>query len=207
MYPQVCEDCWPKVRERVVETKKISRSDNLRRKLDKSRKMRLAIKRITLADTRDFMGKFLWYIGLFGQLLWHITALVAIAGHYRTTTPDSPLPAFIPALLFTLSEACSFLPTGSSLGRWGLIFSAASFWWNPQFRQWYNGFSIHIEGIGDWYKHQFILLVLRGLFYFVMRERDFTDTSTAPAGAAAHLFILLFVTFVSCISPTQLFLC
>jgi hypothetical protein len=149
----------------------------VRKSLDKSRKMRSTIKRITFADTRDLMGKLLWHLGLLCQLLWHIIALAAIADHHYMTAPHPSLPASVSALLSTLSEASSLLPPGSVLGRWGLICSVASLWWNPKFKHWNRGFSSHIKGFGDWYKHQFILFVVRGLFYFIMRDSDFAGTS------------------------------
>ena len=99
-------------------------------------------------------------------------------------------------LLSSLLQASFVLPTGSSLGRWGLFCSIASAWWNPKFNNLNVGFTTHITGYKHWYKHQLILLVVRGLFYFVMANEDFA-ISLDSSIAAAHLFILVFVTFVS----------
>ena len=164
--------------------------------LDKSRRMRVALRGVTLARMRDAIGRLLWYTGLLGQVLWDGIALVTIAQHYYTITADASPPAYISAILPKLAEASPFLPKGNSLGRWSLICSAASFWWNPKFNELKIGFTTHIKGYGDWYKHQFILLVLRSLFYFVMRDRDFAETIPGPV-AGAHLFVLVFVTLVS----------
>jgi hypothetical protein len=169
----------------------------MRRSLAKSKlRVRNAARGVTVAGTRDFVGKSLWHIGLFGQLLWHIVALVAIADHHIKTAPDSSLPTFIPELLSTVSEASCILPRGSSLGRWGLFCSIASVWWNPKFNNLNVGFTTHITGYKYWYKHQLILLVVRSLFYFVMANDDLAISLHSSIGAA-HLFILVFVTFVS----------
>jgi hypothetical protein len=96
----------------------------------------------------------------------------------------------------------SSLPAGRNLAFWGLCCSALSFWWNPKFKHLNRGFVSHINGFEDWYKHQCILLVIRSLFYFVMRREDFAERLPAPT-RAAHGFILVFITLVSCIPLLQ----
>lgn len=154
------------------------------------------MKGITFAGARDFMGSSLWYIGLLCQLLWHLVALVALADHHIKTALDSSYPSFIPDSLSALSEASSYLPKGSSLGRWGLRCCVASLWWSPRFNNLNVGFTTHITGYKYWYKHQLIFLVVRGLFYYVMANEVFENSFHSAIGAA-HLFTLVFVTFVS----------
>jgi hypothetical protein len=199
-YPQVCEDCEPKVLERMKQAGKTAKTDYLRRLMDKSRARRSANRSnaITFSGSLESIGKCLWYIGLLGQLLWHVTALAAATAHNYPAMLDYPLPTFLSTLLSTLSEITAPIPTSSTLGRWSLICSAASFWWNPKFRYLNKGFMNHIKGFGDWYKYQVLLLVVRGLFYFSMGTGILADRYAAPTGTA-HVFIFGFITYVSAI--------
>ena len=177
---------------------KTSKSDIIRRSLSKSKlRVRRASRGITVHGTRDFIGRSLWYLGLLAQLLWHIIVLSAIIDHHMKTTPDSSIPVFISDLISSLCEVSQRLPKGSKLGRWGINCCFASLWWSPRFNNLNVGFTTHITGYKYWYKHQLVLLFVRGLFYFVMANKAFAD-SLQPAVGAAHLFTLVFVTFVSC---------
>ena len=197
LYPQVCEDCFPNVQRGLEDAHRTSKSDIIRRTLSKSRlRARQTGRGITVAGTRDLVGRSLWFIGLLAEVLWHIITLSAIADRHTKTGVDPSLPIFISDLVSTLSKDSRFLPEGRSLGSWGLFCSSASFWWNPKFDNLSVGFTTHIRGYKNWYKHQLILLVVRGLFYFVMAHDDLTNSSGLAVGAA-HLFILVFVTFVS----------
>ncbi len=171
----------------------------MRRSLANSKlRARKAMTGITPARIRDFIGQSLWCTGFICQLFWHIIALVAIANHHVITMPDYSVPDFVPPLLSALTEVTSLLPMGNSLGRWGLMCSFASFWWSPKFNNLTVGFTNHITGYKYWYKHQLIMLVVRCLFYFVMANKDFADSLHSAVGAA-HIFILVFITFVSSI--------
>lgn len=199
-YPQVCEDCEPRVLERMKQAGRTAKTDYLRRLMDKSRARRSANRgnAITFSGSLESMGKFLWYMGLLGQLLWHITALAASTTHIYPAMLDYPLPTFISTPLTTLSEITTSIPISSNLGRWSLVCSAASFWWNPKFKYLNKGFMNHIKGFGDWYKYQVLLLVVRGLCYFSMGTGILADPSATPT-RTAHVFIFGFITYVSVI--------
>jgi hypothetical protein len=197
LYPQVCEDCLPNYYKGLEGAKNILKSDVIRNSLAKSKlRTKQAVQGMTVARMRDFVGSSLWYIGLLCQLLWHVIALAAVADYHLKTTPDSSYPSFIPAILSTLSEFFSYLPKGSRFGRWGLICCVASLWWSPKFNNLNVGFTTHITGYKSWYKHQLIFLVVRSLFYYVIANKAFEDSFHSAVGAA-HLFIFVFVTFVS----------
>ena len=188
-YPQVCEDCRPKAIERLKESSKTAKSDHLRRLLDKSRARSSGNKIIafSLSGLLVFIGSFLWYGGLLGQLLWNFTSLLQ--------------PNLSPMLDLGLSYrlyALEQIQTITTSHRWtwtSLILSILSVWWNPMFRQMNRGFMNHITGVSDWYKYQTILLVYRGFFYASMGDGFLADPSE-PQTLAAHLFTFGFVIYV-----------
>jgi hypothetical protein len=167
--------------------------DHLRRLMDKSRATRATtVNKITLSGSFDFAGKFLWYVGLAGQLLWNIMALVAVAQQSTSTPYTFALPLFFTTFLTPVIS----LATSDTWTRSSLLCSVAAIWWNPMFKQMKNGFMNHIKGFGDFYRLQFLLIVIRSLFYYTMGTGVFADPfSSATTGA--HLFIFGFVTLVS----------
>jgi len=192
-YPQVCQDCEPRVLERMREAGKTAKTDYLRRLMERTRERRSKnVNKITLAGTFELLGKYVWYIGLAGQLLWNIMTLAAAAIHASAVVADSLDP--MPPLMFL--EAIISVSTSITWARSSLFCSIATMWWNPMFKQMNNGFMNHIKGFGDWYKFQMLMVVSRSIFYYISRTGILADPFAA-ANVSAHLFSLGFITLVS----------
>jgi hypothetical protein len=73
------------------DAEKTAKNDWLRRLMDRSRTRRSAARGngFTLDGSLDFVGKFLWYIGLLGQLLWNIFTVAAITENHSATVSGS----------------------------------------------------------------------------------------------------------------------
>lgn len=194
-YPQVCEDCEPRVLERMRQAGKTAKTDYLRRLLKQSRAKRAASRSgtITWSGLIELVGKCMWYFGLCTQLLWHTSGLMVAAQHNYQTIFDTFAPATILTIVPWVSELALVLSP------WGFRSSLASLWWNPKFKHLNNGFMNHIKGFGDWYKYQATLLLVRAIYYYMMKTSVIAGPLD-PATLGAHLFGLGFVTYVS-ISP------
>ncbi|KAF4624628.1 hypothetical protein G7Y89_g13539 [Cudoniella acicularis] len=96
LYPQVCEDCQPRVLGRMRQAQRTAQSDHMRRLLEKTRMRRMAmrVKTPSLCD----IGRLLWWMGLLGQLIWNAMALLNAAHHEQFTILNFP----IPPIIFTL---------------------------------------------------------------------------------------------------------
>jgi hypothetical protein len=177
------------------EAGKTAKTDYLRRLLKQSRARRVAARsgRITPSGILELTGKCLWYFGLVSQLLWHISGLIVAVQHNYRTIFGALVPPNVLTILPRLSEASIALST------WGFRSSLASLWWNPKFKHLNNGFMNHIRGFGEWYKYQATLLLIRAIYYYMMRTSVLSDP-IAPATLGAHLFGLGFVTYVSLLS-------
>lgn len=222
-YPQVCEDCFQGVAQRLKQSSYTAKTDHLRRLLDKTRKtgMRRKTKK-TWLDVFQFLGQVLWTFGIYGQLGWNI---LGMTGHVLRRLPlsSSELPSMDSTdsldpkgLASIISFAVDWLQTilqsvpncGLSmpspddykhfpdLAKWSLLISFVSIWWNPKFKEGYRGYHRHITGFSDWYKHQGLLYVARVLFWVMMRLEAFGQND-APATFGAHLFMLSFTIYVS----------
>jgi hypothetical protein len=160
--------------------------------MDRSRaKKSISVNQLSFSGVINVAGKWLWYMGLLGQIIWNIMALVAIAQH------DNPgaLEAFLQPPLISLLGKTIQISTSRVWARSTLFCSISSIWWNPMFKQMNSGFMNHIKGFDNWYKLQFMLVVIRSLFYHIMRTGVFADPFS-PASTGAHIFFPCFVTLV-----------
>jgi len=105
------------------------------------------------------------------------------------------LAAILPSSLEAPLQIFVSTSTSRTWAWFSLISSVSSIWWNPMFKQMSNGFMNHIKGFGDWYKLQFLLIVVRSLFYYTMGTSVFADPFSVVS-QGAHVFILCFVTLV-----------
>ncbi|PNH43868.1 hypothetical protein VD0002_g4687 [Verticillium dahliae] len=153
-YPQICADCEPKVLAQVQQAGYTARTDHLRRMMERSRQRRASPKRWTALDMADTLGRWFWFAGLTGQLLWHF-ATMADALSTMTTGPLRDTDELSPAWTSVLRWMANALPQSSVLVRMSFWANLLCIWWNPKFTQVFRGFSKHIHGLSQcpfWYK-------------------------------------------------------
>jgi len=190
----------------------VAKTDCLQRILDKSKKRRLPgpSYKFSWASLFDFFGLLLWTSGLLIQILWNVLGCfgsqtaTALAGFVSQSEFLVVIPFFQtaltvpPAVLHFCSFALPYLYSASgatSLVKTGLILSAVSIWWNPEYKNSVRGFNAHISGYQDWYKMQFLLLLFRVPFFVIMRKGWFGD-GDASAVKAAHSFLIIITLIV-----------
>jgi hypothetical protein len=225
-YPQVCEDCLPRVAERLKQSSYTAKTDHLRRLLDKTRQNVAPGKsKKTWLDVFDILGQISWILGIFGQLLWDF---VGTSGHLirrfldistsdifssePLIDPDSdialsPLASWMQAVLNILDyDGNSIRPSGycgitiSNLAKWSLLLSIISIWWNPKFKEGYRGYHRHIKGFQDWYKYQVLLLIARVVFWSLIKY-ELLDRVDPSATIGVHIFMLGFTVSVYTLAP------
>ena len=225
-YPQVCEDCLPRVVERLKQSSYTAKTDHLRRLLDKTRQnVAPGKKRKSWLDVSHILGEILWILGIFGQLLWNF---VGISGHLTRRLSDistsdlltseplidpdsdiavSPVASWMPAVVNILNhDGTSMWSPGHygiivrNLAKWSLLLSFISFWWNPKFKEGYRGYHRHIKGFQDWYKYQALLLIARVVFWSMMRYK-LLDRVDPSATIGVHIFMLGFTILVYTFGP------
>lgn len=191
-YPQVCEECEPRVLARMREAGRTAKADHLRRLMDRSRARKsVAVSSLSVSSFFDFTGKCLWYMGLLGQILWNGMTLAATAQHNKSPAVET---IFRPSFVALLEPLVRFL-TSRTWARFTLLCTITSFWWNPMFKQMNNGFMNHIQGFRDWYKLQFLLVVTQSLFYYLSGTQTLADPMSA-ASTGSHIFFPAFVSLV-----------
>ena len=190
-YPQVCEDCEPKVQKRMQEAGRTAKSDYLGKLLSKSRAKKFNKKStFSLDQYLMFAGKYLWYSGLLGQFIWSIMTIVSYILH---TSPQALY--LVPSSTIDLLDLVAAVTSSSRWANTSLYFSIASSWWNPLLKETARGFGRHITGTADWYRFQALMIISRMIFCYISGTGVLADPFSEP-NVALHIFMSMFITLV-----------
>ncbi|KAK0674410.1 Ima1 N-terminal domain-containing protein [Cercophora samala] len=142
IYPQMCAECEPKVRQRLDQAAYTAKTDTLRRMMDRNSKIRRKIYIQSRMPVRilNGIGRLLWVSGFVLQLAWHASLC---------TTKTTQIPY------------SSWLPSPDLLLRWSIAASVFGMWWNPRLLDMVAGNSKQVTGLFRWYLIQCIAVVSR----------------------------------------------
>ncbi|CAG8058062.1 unnamed protein product [Penicillium olsonii] len=173
-YPQVCESCEPVVKQRIRKAGYEAKSDHLRRMMDQSR----ANRESRQARTRSWrsllliLGACAHWSSVVGQLVWDLGAAVTVPHSAQSLSDDLPntMSSCVSRSLqiWRIPGDCS--PDLSATAGLALITGALSLWWNPKLRFKINGMPGKFEGLGEYYQAQLILMVVRCVFWAVLKD-------------------------------------
>ncbi|KAI1269346.1 hypothetical protein F5Y18DRAFT_369552 [Xylariaceae sp. FL1019] len=192
-YPQVCQDCAPKVNQKLNQASYAAQTDHLRRMMDRTRAQRKETKRWSPLDTVDTLGRWCWYIGFILQAVWHITMVCfLLTEQYATEREDSWLAT---AWSMLRQAVASALPYTDRLMQWAINLGLCAFPWNPRFKQSIRGFTAHILGFRQWYTYQLFIVLMR---LICLSIAQYSKSQGLPIGAqlGAQLFIPLLMVYV-----------
>ncbi|AEO71215.1 uncharacterized protein THITE_2156598 [Thermothielavioides terrestris NRRL 8126] len=160
LYPQICAECEPKVRQRLEQAAYTAKTDLLRRMLDRSASARTTAKATGWLELFDAAGRWLWVAGFVLQLVWHAVVVHELLLRYFTWAEvDESLVTV--RWLRICGPALGRLPAAERLLRWSALASVLGAWWNPRFAQIFRGFTRHISGVTQWYLFQAMAVALR----------------------------------------------
>ena len=165
-YPQVCEACEPKVKERIQVTQYAAHSDKLRRSIARTKGEGgiPAYGQSRWKSVGIFIGGTGWFLSLLGQLLWHGLCVWSLGkGEQGLSDPDESVT--ISMCLHRIFRGSEVPPECTTLADpiayYSLILGLLCIWWNPRLRERFEYNGGRIIGIADYYKLQSMLLVSR----------------------------------------------
>ncbi len=196
-YPQVCETCEPRVRERIKATGYAAKTDHLRRMMERTKARGGRSRKPGWRDVVLFLGKMGWSISLMGQMWWNIMCVLVRreAGDElgRIEKDPSMFVCLRQAILNDVAEECE--TTAFRWARIALFLGLMSMWWNNRFIEKVRNSGGRMVGLRDYYKLQVIIITARAsalwLFggnWIVLDEARFRGV---------HLFLLVFTMLVS----------
>lgn len=193
-YPQVCEDCLPRVERKLNEASYTAKTDYLRRVMDRTRSQLTGAKKRGPLDIIDDLGKLCWYAGFVLQAMWHLIIISwLVTDPYASMTEGHWALVTMGALHRMVAPT---LPQSDLLMRWAINIGVGSFGWNPRFKQSIRGFTAHIVGFKSWYTYQLLVLLVR---FVALSIAQYSKSQGLPATTqlGAQLVIVFFVAYVS----------
>ncbi|KAL4975722.1 Ima1 N-terminal domain-containing protein [Aspergillus desertorum] len=195
-YPQVCDKCEPRVKARIRQAGYEAKSDHLRRMMDRSKAGKAARKarKWNWRSLLVFAGAVCYWASVAGQLAWDMTSALPVGEPLRR--PDSLLMSL--KIVSGIRQALQThrLLTYSSVdlvpyAGLSLVAGILSLWYNPKLRLKVEGRGGRFLGLGEYYKVQLIVMVLRCAFWAVLRDPSSSglDATLPPA---LHLFMIFF---------------
>lgn len=214
-YPQVCADCQRGVDERIKKANRMAQAEVLRHRLDKTKSKHSSSRTRTWVEFFALWGGVTYWAATAGQIMFCAMGLlrgvlprISRSCSHASVVHDDPIsdtsyPMYIVAALSLvccgvekiLNSVESLTAGLPSLETLSIMFTIASFWWNPYYRNMVRGFDRHIHGFIEWYKYQIILLVTRIVFWSVIGKGQFIR-SDLPSTMGLQIFMLGFTLLV-----------
>jgi hypothetical protein len=197
-YPQLCEDCEPKVQGRLRATNYAAKTDHLRRMVDKTRGTRIPHHASSWMSFIIFLGGLLWAVSWAGQVLWNGVGLWMATLEY-----DGLIDEVIASSASTcVQQAISGVPIASGcielvdwVARLALILSFLTIWWNPRLQENLGRRGWKIAGKKEYYFVQLLMLGARCATYAYLTQTSNSLLVTQVLHAAS-LFLGLVVSLL-----------
>ncbi|CEN61585.1 hypothetical protein ASPCAL08239 [Aspergillus calidoustus] len=192
-YPQVCDKCEPRVKARIRQTGYEAKSDHLRRMMDRS-KAGKAARRARQWNWRSllvFVGAICYWASIAGQLAWDVTSALTIEEPADDMAESPSAASHVQIFLGLHRLPRQWLVDPAPYAGFALVAGILSLWWNPKLRLKVQGRGGRFLGLGEYYKVQLIVMVVRCAFWAVLRDPSSSglDPTLPPA---LHSFMVLF---------------
>ena len=170
-YPQVCENCEPRVRERIRATGYAAKTDHLRRMMDKTRSFRSSPYEWKWRHIIVYAGAFGWWVGLLGQIYWNFLGVVAKrGGELREDMASGSLKGCLQRGLSIGWNGTDCVDSAQSLATLTLVSGLLTIWWNPCLASKLHGRPGRMVGLSEFYRLQVILALCRLLAWYALRR-------------------------------------
>ncbi|KAK1138753.1 hypothetical protein N8T08_002018 [Aspergillus melleus] len=198
-YPQVCVRCEPRVRQRIRQTGYEAKSDHLRRMMERSKEGRAArqARNWNWRSLLVFAGAIGSWTSIAGQLSWDLWSALAVADDDSLRDPDAfgqPSPSIVSCAsqaLWTRQLPSDCMVDLAPYAGLSLIAGILSLWYNPKLRLKVEGRGGRFVGLGEYYKVQLIVMVVRCVFWGVLRDPSSSGLDPSLP-SALHWFMILF---------------
>lgn len=200
-YPQVCETCEPRVKERIRRTQYDAKADHLRRMMEQTRAGKAA-KRARNSGWRSmlvFAGALGYWTSIIVQLVWNITVVMTSArttGEIDTFRGQISLISCLKHTAQTRRLPGDCITDLAPVAGLALIVGILALWWNPKLRMKVEGRPGRFARLGEYYQVQLIVLVARCVFWALLKDSSANNISPALS-PVLHMSMIIFTVLVS----------
>lgn len=198
-YPQICEQCEPRVRAKIQKTGYAAKTDHLRRMMEQTRGLAGSRQAWGWKSVAVAVGETVWYLSLLGQFSWHLMNTLKLSED-QDGLRDAVVSPLLPSCLWQDLQNASIEPACaeaySSVPGFALCLGLLSIWWNPRLEQKFKPRRGRITGMSEYYKLQVIFLTVRSAAWAVLAQTPSFDFD-AQTIKGIHAFMLVFTILVS----------
>ncbi|KAJ5894333.1 hypothetical protein N7495_006024 [Penicillium taxi] len=189
-YPQVCDACEPRARQRIKQAGYDAKADYLGRMMDQSRASKVArrARNRSWQSLLVYIGALSYWVSVFGQFAWNaVSALTVPSSQYLDTSFSSCAGQTLEMRRIPSECAFDLAPYAGM----ALVAGFLSLWWNPKLRMKVDGKFGRFARLGEYYQIQLITLVSRCVFWALLNDPSSSglDPSLPPA---LHMFMIIF---------------
>lgn len=195
------------MRNRIRQAGYAAKSDHLRRMMEKSRGGRYN-RRAHGWGWRSilvFTGAICFWASVAGQLAWNLMGAMVAGNTFQDLDSDLSL-SLVPFCFDKMwkrqpvfDECSSALTPFAGLA---LFLGMLSIWWNPKLRHKVEGRGGRLTGMGEYYKVQIIVLVVRFVAWACLQDPSITGLNPRLA-PGIHGFMSIFTIIVSIASVCE----
>ncbi|KAL1959222.1 hypothetical protein VTO42DRAFT_2727 [Malbranchea cinnamomea] len=204
-YPQVCEKCEPRVRERIRQAGYAAKADHLRRMMEQSRSGRLQRHRHYLGwrSLLLYTGAVAYWVSVAGQLTWDVVSVMSAENasfelDLDISTSQSVLKSCVSLALKHAGMAPECGATAQPYAGFALLLGVLGVWWNPKLRYKVEGRSGRLAGLREYYQIQIVMLVVRFAVWTCSNDPLVTDFN--PRLPTAIHILMAILTIISVIT-------
>lgn len=170
-FPQVCENCESRVQAAIHQAGYVAKADHLRRMMERSRAARAARKarNWNWRSLLVFAGAVGYWGSVAGQLSWNLMG----AMKSQEAVSDQREPPLLSCIRQAIETQRVETHCSSDLVPYAglaLVLGIISLWWNPKLRLKVEGRNGRFAGLGEYYKLQMILIVMRFAAWALLRD-------------------------------------
>ena len=203
-YPQVCEDCEPRVRARINKTTYAAKTDHLRRMMERTREGRIAYRKSSWKSYIYFLGGVAWLVSWAGQAVWNGIGLwISKNGYGYDGIREVDMSLSGSSCLQQVVQ-CSGLAPGcvelvDLMAYRALVLGFISILWNPRLQESLASRGGQIVGKRDYYFLQILLLGGRCASYMYLTRTTNNSKLIVQVIHASSLFLSILVSSPYCL--------
>ena len=201
-YPQVCENCLPRVQDQIRAAGYAAKADNLRRMIDRSREHSRTVQtsRQTWTLRLIALAKWVYVSSVVVAFVWHAMGLTMVLEDGMDASEDISWSRCLQQAfsLGRAEEGCVLSPFALKLVQYSLVADLLTIWWNPKLASKTNSITGRMRGLKSLWTIRVIALALRTTGFLYWKDtsiytsdlRDFHNTQLVLLVAITLSFAL-----------------
>lgn len=194
-YPQVCQDCLPRVQDQIRAAGYAAKADNLRRMIDRSREHSKTVQtsRQTWTLRLIALAKWVYISSIVVGLAWHTLGLMVVPDDVTDEELGWGICLKRVILSRRVNSYCVMSPLRVKLLQGSLVADILTIWWNPKLASKTNSITGRIRGLKSLWFVRATVLILRVLSFLYWKGAA-VYSSNLKSFHISNIFLIIAIT-------------